>query len=84
MNYPVFIFHELALSLSQIRPEIGKYDSIFIQDDLFMITTTKGQIVVDAETIAKQYQDPSLLSKDDLEALANSFRSAEKPELVYS
>jgi len=84
MNYPVFIFRELALSLSQIRPEIGDYDSIFLHDDVFMIRTTNGQLAVDGETISKQYQDPKLLSKQDLENLAQSFRWLAKPEPALS
>ncbi|MES2458639.1 MAG: hypothetical protein V4594_24000 [Bacteroidota bacterium] len=83
MNYPVFIFRELALSLSLIRPEIGDYDSIVVNDDVFMIRTTNGQLSVDGDTISKQYQDPKLISRQDLEHLAQSFRWLEKPKLSF-
>jgi hypothetical protein len=84
MNYPVFIFRELTLSLSQIRPDIGDYDSSFVRDNEFMILTTNGRIAIDYETIAKQYQDPKLLSKADLAVLAQSFLYTEKTEPAFS
>lgn len=77
MNYPVFIFHELTFRLSEISPEIGSYDSSFFKDDTFVIHTTKGELQVDGETIAKQYKNPRLLSRQDLDLLVQKFNALE-------
>ncbi|EDM35185.1 hypothetical protein PBAL39_16926 [Pedobacter sp. BAL39] len=81
MNYPVFIFHELTYRLSQISPNIGTYDSFFFRDDAFVIHTTNGELTVDGETIAKQYQNPRLLSRADLDLLVQNFHAAVKKSL---
>jgi len=83
MKYPVFIFHELMLRLSEISPEIGTYDSSLFRDDLFIIYSTNGQITVDGETIEKQYQNPKLLSRADLDLLAQRFQTTAKHALAF-
>ena len=82
MNYPVFIFHELTFRLSEISPEIGTYDSSFVREDSFVIHTTNGEIEVDSEIIARQYKNPGLLSREDLEVLVKKFHIMEKHSLA--
>jgi hypothetical protein len=82
MNYPVFIFHELTFRLSEISPEIGAYDSSFVREDNFVIHTTNGEIEVDSEIIAKQYKNPRLLSREDLDMLVKKFHVMEKRSLA--
>ncbi|HMI01229.1 MAG TPA: hypothetical protein VK541_02030 [Pedobacter sp.] len=82
MNYPVFIFHELTFRLSEISPEIGAYDSSFVREDSFVIHTTNGEIEVDSEIIAKQYKNPRLLSREDLNVLVKKFHVMEKRSLA--
>jgi ABC-type methionine transport system ATPase subunit len=82
LNYPVFIFHELTFRLSEISPEIGAYDSSFFRDNTFVIHTTNGELEVDGETIAKQYENPRLLSREDLDALVQKFHVMKKRNLA--
>lgn len=83
MNYPVFIFHELTYRLSQINPNIGTFDTSFVRNDSFVIHTTKGELEVDNEIIAKQYQNPGLLTREDLDLLVQKFHASEKHSLVF-
>ncbi|MEJ2880282.1 hypothetical protein [Pedobacter sp. GR22-6] len=83
MNYPVFIFHELTYRLSQISPNIGTFDTSFVRNDSFVIHTTKGELEVDSETIAKQYQNPGLLTREDLDLLLQKFHASDKRALAF-
>jgi hypothetical protein len=83
MNYPVFIFHELTFRLSEISPEIGAYDSSFVREDSFVIHTTNGELEVDGEIIAKQYINPRLLSREDLNMLLKKFHVVEKHSFSF-
>ena len=82
MNYPVFVFHELTYRLSEISPEIGAYDSSVTKDGNYVIHTTNGELEVDSETIAKQYKNPKLLSKDDMLLLSQKFHARNKQEFT--
>lgn len=84
MNYPVFIFHELTFRLSEISPAIGTYYSSFFRDDVFVIHTTNGELEVDGEIIAKQYQNPKLLSREDLNLLVEKFHALTKHTLKFN
>lgn len=74
MNYPVFIFHELVLRFSDINREIGKYISSTIDNGECLINTTTGHIKVGLTMLEKQYQNPMLISKEELQQLATGFK----------
>jgi len=73
MNYPVFIFHELVLRFSDINREIGKYISSSIDNSECLINTTTGHIKVALTMLEKQYNNPKLISKEELQQLATHF-----------
>jgi len=73
MNYPVFIFHELVLRFSDINREIGKYISSSIDNGECLINTTTGHIKVALTMLEKQYSNPKLISKEELQQLATNF-----------
>lgn len=83
MNYPVFIFHELTYRLSQINPNIGTFDTSFVHNNSFVIHTTKGELEVDNEIMEKQYQNPGLLSREDLDLLIQKFHASEKRVVAF-
>lgn len=74
MNYPVFIFHELVLRFSDINREIGKYISSTIDNGECLINTTTGHIKVGLSMLEKQYNNPTLISKEELQQLATGFQ----------
>lgn len=73
MNYPVFIFHELVLRFSDINREIGKYISSTIDNGECLINTTTGHIKVGLTMLEKQYNNPKLISQEELQQLATNF-----------
>lgn len=75
MNYPVFIFHELVLRFSDINREIGKYISSSIDNGECLINTTTGHIKVALTMLEKQYSNPKLISKEELQQLATHFET---------
>lgn len=76
MNYPVFIFHELVLRFSDINREIGKYISSTVDNGECLINTTTGHIKVALTMLEKQYINPKLISKEELQQLATNFEVA--------
>lgn len=75
MNYPVFIFHELVLRFADINRGIGKYISATIEGGECLINTTTGHIKVAMSMLDKQYNDPKLISLEELQQLATGFES---------
>lgn len=73
MNYPVFIFHELVLRFSYINREIGKYISSTIDNGECLINTTTGHIRIALSMLEKQYNNPKLISKEELRQLVTGF-----------
>ena len=73
MNYPAFIFHELVLRFSDINKEIGKYISSTLDNGECLINTTTGHIKVALSMLDKQYTNPKLISKEELQQLAVGF-----------
>ncbi|RZL48852.1 MAG: hypothetical protein EOP00_08245 [Pedobacter sp.] len=73
MNYPVFIFHELVLRFSAINRGIGKYISASIDNGECLINTTTGHIKVALSMLEKQYNNPKLISEEELKQLATGF-----------
>ena len=73
MKYPVFVFHELVFRLAEVNPKVGSYDSFSILEDQFELLTSGGRLIVNQETISKQYINPRLLTQSDLELLIVGF-----------
>ncbi|TKC06724.1 hypothetical protein FA048_16110 [Pedobacter polaris] len=73
MNYPVFIFHELVLRFSDINRGIGKYISATIDNGECLINTTNGHFKVALSMLDKQYNNPKLISEEELQQLATGF-----------
>lgn len=73
MNYPVFIFHELVLRFSDINRGIGKYISSTIDNGECLINTTTGHMKVAFSFLEKQYNNPKLISNEELQQLATGF-----------
>jgi len=75
MNYPVFIFHELVLRFSDINRGIGRYISSTIDNGECLIRTTSGIISITLGILDKQYHQPQLISKEELQELVSGFRT---------
>lgn len=75
MNYPVFIFHELVLRFWDINKGIGRYISSTIENGECLIKTTSGKIRITFDLLEKQYNDPRLISEEELRELASEFQT---------
>lgn len=73
MNYPVFIFHEIVLRFADINREIGKYISSTIENGECLINTTTGHLKIGLLMLEKQYQNPKLISTEELQQLVTGF-----------
>ncbi len=74
MNYPVFIFHELVLRFSDVNRGIGRYISSTIDNGECLIETTSGKIRITMGLLEKQYHQPQLISKEELQQLVSGFQ----------
>ena len=75
MNYPVFIFHELVLRFSDINRGIGRYISSTIDNGECLIKTTSGMIKITMGLLDKQYHQPEMISKEELQLLVAGFQT---------
>lgn len=73
MNYPIFIFYELLIRLSEIDPEIGEYLSHNDFDHQFSIRTTNGVLSLPKDVLEKQFNDPEMLTQADLQSVVSNF-----------
>ncbi len=73
MKLPIFIIYELIIRLQEFHENIGDYEMHYYSDYGLTIKTSSGSININKEIVDKQLLDPSLVSKDELILLANSF-----------
>jgi len=75
VNFPIFVFHELIVRLSEINPIIGRYISNEPKADSYIITTYNGTLIIPSHFLQMQYENPKLMDMVDLAMLANNFRA---------
>jgi hypothetical protein len=76
MNYPVFIYHELVMRLAAVDRAVGSYLEHRFELNTCVIATRKGSFSVNAQLLEKQYNDPTLISEREIEALLSNFQWA--------
>ena len=79
MQFPVFIFHELLIRLSELNPAIGRYASSSLDGEMYLLITTNGSLLVPVHMLELQFRDPRLIGPSDLYILAKNFRAADWP-----
>jgi hypothetical protein len=75
VNYPIFVFHELVVRLTEVNPSIGKYLSQVAKGETFILTTVNGTVIVPLHFIQLQYENPKQINSTDLSILAHNFKS---------
>lgn len=73
MKFPLYIYYELLIRLSEFVPDIGIYLSVKEGEEKCLVRTTNGQIEIAVELIYKQFQDPNLISREDIAELGRFF-----------
>ncbi|GAA4214460.1 hypothetical protein GCM10022289_48090 [Pedobacter jeongneungensis] len=74
MNFPLYIYYELLIRLSEIESEIGHYVSSTADQEICIIRTTNGTVKVPLNLVKRQFEDPNLISNEELKVLGKTFR----------
>ncbi|WP_316828301.1 hypothetical protein [Pedobacter miscanthi] len=74
MNFPLYIYYELLIRLSEIESEIGHYVSSTADHEICIIRTTNGTVKVPVNLVKRQFEDPNLISTEELKVLSKTFR----------
>lgn len=74
MNFPLYIYYELLIRLSEIESEIGHYVSSTANEEVCILRTTNGTVKVPVNFLKRQFEDPNLINKDELVALSKDFK----------
>jgi len=74
VNFPLYIYYELLIRLSEIESEIGHYVSSTANEEVCILRTTNGTVNVPVNFLKRQFEDPSLINKDELVALSKDFK----------
>ncbi|WP_293741477.1 hypothetical protein [uncultured Pedobacter sp.] len=74
MNFPLYIYYELLIRLSEIESGIGDYVSSDANDENCVLRTTNGIITVPINLLRRQSADPNLINLDELIALSKNFK----------
>ena len=75
MNFPIYIFYELHIRLSEIKPETGDYVSNILTDEYCILRTTNGTINIPLKILQLQFNEPEKIKSEHLEILANAFKA---------
>jgi hypothetical protein len=74
VNFPLYIYYELLIRLSEIEAEIGHYVSSTADHEVCIIRTTNGTVKVPANVLKRQFEDPNLIGNEELKLLIKTFR----------
>ncbi|TCD25594.1 hypothetical protein EZ456_15155 [Pedobacter psychrodurus] len=74
MNFPLYIYYELLIRLSEIEPEIGHCVSSTANEGVYILRTTNGTVKVPLNFLKRQFEDPNLINKDELVELNKGFK----------
>lgn len=75
-NLPVYAIVELLMLLANIDQSIGSYKDHSIKDEEVKVKTTGGILYFPKNIIMQQFENPELVSADDLNDLINTFKPA--------
>jgi len=74
VNFPLYIYYELLIRLSEIESEIGHYVSSTVNEEVCILRTTNGTVEVPVNFLKRQFEDPNLINKDELVTLSKGFK----------
>ncbi|TCD12029.1 hypothetical protein EZ449_03105 [Pedobacter frigidisoli] len=75
MNFPLYIYYELLIRLSAIDSELGEYLSTSQNQNVCILRTTNGTILVPTAILIKQFESPDLITTNELVELASGFKA---------
>jgi hypothetical protein len=75
MNFPLYLYYEMLIRVSEFQPEVGDYQFVSITHEIASIKTTTGELKVATEILLKQFHDPDMISAAEIKQLARDFQS---------
>jgi hypothetical protein len=70
---PTYAIVELLIRLSDINPQIGNYKDHHIQDSHVIVKTTHGYIRFPHPIVMQQFNNPDLITEQQLTDIAETF-----------
>ena len=74
MKFPLFLYYELLVRLTEFRPDIGDFVSAFASDSHLVLTTGTGILEISSGLMYRQFNDPDTVSKAEIRKLAGDFQ----------
>jgi len=74
VNFPLYIYYELLIRLSEINPELGDYLSSSTHAQICILRTTLGTMHIPEELLDRQFNNPSLITISELEQVIATFK----------
>lgn len=74
MKFPLYLYYELLVRLTEFRPEIGDFVSVFASDSHLVLSTDTGILEISSGLMYRQFNDPDTVSKEEIQKLAGDFQ----------
>ncbi len=78
---PTYAIVELLIRLSHINPLIGDYKGHAFNEDGVIVKTKHGSIAFSKSLIKQQFDNPEMISDDELTIIASTFNSLKQQKL---
>jgi hypothetical protein len=75
VNFPIYIYYELLIRLSEIIPETGDYVSNILTNEYCILRTTNGTINIPLSILQLQFDHPEQIGPEHLKIIANGFKA---------
>lgn len=74
MKFPLYLYYELLIRLTEFRPEIGDFISVFASDSHLVLSTDTGMLEISSGLMYRQFNDPDTVSREEIRKLAGDFQ----------
>lgn len=75
MKFSVYVIYELLMRAQELDPGIGDYQSYKKINAGISVITTTGSFDISAYLLDKQFNNPALVSKDDILGFLTTYKS---------
>lgn len=74
MQFSVYVIYELLIRVQEFDPGIGDYQSYKKINGGISVTTTGGSLDISTYLLDKQFNNPALVSQDDILVLLGTYK----------
>jgi hypothetical protein len=76
MQISVYVIYELLIRLQELNPAVGEYVSNKRSGDGILVRTSSGTIDIPESILSTQFNNPSLITQDEILSLLDRFKLA--------